>query len=237
MDWMHAKYLGHDMMVYGSILSLLCNFVMVHMGTPLQCLQRIWQEIQVYYKRVSTPCRYRYLNKLSMFMRKAPQYPKLRGKAAEVKYLCGAMLHVFNKFHNPNVEVHRQALLYLKLNWQVEEMLVTFRDELSLPAAEAETFESLVNNMLLLLTAIASHLFGDKLFGITQKAHFIQHLAMLSRHLNPRVVWCFMGEDMQKRMSGLGKTCVKCQGPGQTIGKMHQRYRVALQLQLAEHGR
>lgn len=33
------------------------------------------------------PCRYRYLNRLSMFERKAPQYPKLRGKAAEIKYL------------------------------------------------------------------------------------------------------------------------------------------------------
>ena len=60
MDWMHSKYLGHDMFVYGSILRLLVRFVLPH-PDPLMNLKQVWQDIQWYYKTYSVPCRYRYL--------------------------------------------------------------------------------------------------------------------------------------------------------------------------------
>ena len=172
-----------------------------------------------------------------MFQRKDPQYPKLRGKAAEVKYLCRPLWYVWQKYHNPKLQVHKQILLYLKVNVEVEEMLITHREDISFPLVEAQKFEALVEHMLLLLTSIAEHFVADKLFGLTQKAHFLQHLALLSRYISPRRIWCFMGEDHQKRMSGLAKTCVKGQRAGQTIGKMLARYRLALQLQFGEHGK
>lgn len=235
MDWLHAKYLGLDQLVYGSILSLLCYHVMAPKGTPQYCLGLVWTEIQRCYKMWDTPCRYRYLNRLSMFQRRTPQYPKLRGKGAEIKYLCRPLLSVWEKFSNPQLKIHKLIHLYLKINCEVEEMLITHKMEMSLPSEEAAKFEELVEHMLLVLTSIADHFIGDKLFGLTQKAHFIQHLALLAKYLNPRVVWCFMGEDHQKRMSGLAKTCVKGQQAGQTIFKMLHRYRLALELQFRQH--
>jgi hypothetical protein len=89
--------------------------------------------------------------------------------------------------------------------------------------------------MLLLLSNIAEHFIADKLFNLTQKSHFMQHISLLARFLSPRLTRCFMGEDMQRRISTLAEACVNCQRPGQTIGKMMVRYRIALHLQFLKH--
>ena len=232
LDWMHAKYLGHDQHVYGSILSLLVRHCMP--SSPVENLKAVWKDIQEFYTQHRTACRYRYLNRLSMFERKAPQYPKLRGKAAEVKYLCGPLEFVWRKYHKSHLLVHRQIALYLKLNLEIEEMLIVYKNELALPTHAAEQFEKTLSSMLLILTQIAEHFIADRFFNITQKAHFLQHISLLSKFVSPRLTWCFMGEDMQKRMSSLAKACVNGQRPGQTIGKMFSRYRIALQLQFQE---
>ena len=197
LDWMHCKYLGHDQQVYGSILSLLCRRVMP--GDAVSNVKQLWNEIQAFYKDNNVPVRFRYLNRLSMFERKSPQYPKLRGKAAEVKYLAGALLCIWKKFHNPCFLVHRQIALYLKLNLEVEDLLTINKKELALPPDDAVKFEKTCTAMLLVLTQIAEHFIEDRFFNITQKAHFLQHISILSRFLSPRLTWCFMGEDMQKK--------------------------------------
>ena len=233
MDYMHCKYLGHDMLVYGSILSLLVNHVMPD-ADPTRNLASIWASIQQFYKEHHVACRYKYLNKLSMFERKPPAYPKLRGKAAEIKYLAGPMLNLWQAWHKPQFAVHRDILLYLKLNLQLEDLLAVHRDASALPALDAQLFEEAMTSMLLVLTRVADHFIAEKLFNITQKAHFMQHISMLSKFINPRLLWCFMGEDMQKRMSSLAKTCVKGQRPGQTIHKMFARYRLGLHLRFQQ---
>ena len=234
LDWMHVKYLGHDMLVYGSVLSLLVHHVLPS-AEPLVNLKRVWADIQWYYQRYNVPCRYRYLNRLSMFDRKAPQYPKLRGKAAEIKYLCGPLRYVWDKYHNNALVVHRQIALYLKMNQEIEETLIVRKELLALPSEDGDKFEETCTAMLLLLSSIAEHFITERLFNLTQKAHFLQHIALLARFINPRCTWCFMGEDMQKRMSTLAKTCVNGQRPGLTIIKMMLRYRIALHLRFQEH--
>ena len=233
MDWMHAKYLGHDMQVYGSILSLLVHHCLP--GSAEHNLNVIWQDIVQFYKTHNTPVRFKYLNRLSMFEKKSSKYPKLRGKAAEIKYLAEPLLHVWEKYYRPQLGVHRDIRLYLKLNAQVEEQLIANKELTSFPDEQAALFEHGVTSMLLLLTRIAEHFLTEKLFNITQKAHFMQHTALLVKHLNPRLLWCFMGEDMQQRMSSLAKACVKGQRPGQTIFKMFARYRLALHLRFQQH--
>ena len=232
LDWLHCKYLGHDMLVYGSVLSLLVRHVIA--GDPLENLKLIWADIQQYYKDFNVPSRFRYLNRLSMFERKAGQYPKLRGKGAEIKYLCGPMWHVWNKYHKPHLRVHRQILLYLKMNNELEDILITYKHELALPSDVADTFANTCTGMLLVLSTVAEHFIGERLFSLTQKSHFLQHISLLARYLNPRLTWCFMGEDMQRKLSNLGKACVSGQRPGQTIGKMMLRYRVGLHLLFEE---
>ena len=196
LDYMHCKYLGQSTEASSAFPAITCSQAIVMQISKWS--GRISKPVN---KRWGTPCQFRYLNKVSMFQRKAPQYPKLRGKAAEIKYLCRPLHYVWKKYYNCNLEVHRKIELYLRLNVEVEEMLITYREELSLPLLEAKQFEDAFTAMLLLLTSIAEHFLVDRLFNITQKAHFLQHCSILSRFLNPRLTWCFQGEDMQKRVS------------------------------------
>ena len=233
LDWMHCKYLGHDQLCYGSVLSLLTKHILP--GDPSENIRQIWNDICYFYKEQSVPCRFRYLNRVSMFERKSPQYPKLRGKAAEIKYLCGPLLSVWQKYMNRRLKVHREIELYLTMNRDLEEILIVNRQDLALPEEDAKKFQHLCTGMLLLLSNIAEHFIADKLFNLTQKSHFMQHISLLARFLSPRLTWCFMGEDMQRRISTLAKACVNGQRPGQTIGKMMVRYRIALHLQFLKH--
>ena len=82
LDWMHCKYLGSDQYMFGSVMWLLCFVVMPE--TPLQNLLACWIFISRFYKEQETEHRFKFLNKLSMFVRKSG-FPKLRGKAAEKK--------------------------------------------------------------------------------------------------------------------------------------------------------
>ena len=233
MDLMHVKYLGHDQQVYGSILTLLCSHILP--GSAADNIKQIWKDIQAIYAEHNVPCRFRYLNRTSMYTRKAPQYPKLRGKAAEIKYLALPLYLIWQRYSKSNIFVHKQILLYLKLNLEAEELLAVHKGDLAFPPDAAKRFEQIIESMLLVLTAIAEHFLPDRLFNITQKAHFLQHISVLARFINPRLLWCFMGEDMQKRMSGLAKTCVNGLKPGQTSHKMLSRYRIALHLQFLSH--
>eukprot|EP00435_Cladocopium_sp_Y103_P026157 s2305_g6.t1 len=125
---------------------------------------------------------------------------------------------------NPRLKVHRET----------SSILIVNRQELALPEEDANKFQHLCTGMLLLLSNIPEHFIADKLFQITQKAHFLQHISLLARFLTARWTWCFMGEDMQRRISTLAKACVNGQRLGQTIQKM-MRYRIALHLQFLKH--
>lgn len=168
LDWLHCKYLGTDMYVYGSILKLLCFFMLP--SSPIDNLQTVWGDIKSFYKALGTPVRYRYITKLTMFILAKNPYPKLRGKGAEVKYLSDVMLKLWQKHMNPHLGVHRQIELMLRLNAAVEQTIIDYREALFFPAPVAATFATRVEKYLLLLTAIAEHYLEERLFDITSKA-------------------------------------------------------------------
>ena len=118
-----------------------------------------------------------------MFQRQAPQYPKLRRKAAEIKWLAGPMLFVWEKYQNQNLESHQKIHAYLKLNLEIETMLSDYKENMAFEPAVADSFEHACTAMLLILTSVAEHFLEQKLFNLTQKAHFMQHISMLARYL------------------------------------------------------
>ena len=111
LDYMHCKYLGVDQYVYASVLALLCCQVMS--GTPQENLNRCWRTIKEYYHRHQTRIRYRYLNKLTMFLRKSGT-PKLRGKAGEIRHFAPVICHLWTLHMDSNFEVHQQIHMLLK---------------------------------------------------------------------------------------------------------------------------
>ena len=56
-------------------------------------------------------------------MRSGGRFPKLRGKASEVRHFSPALQALWEHHHNPNLAVHRQVNLMLKANCRLEELI------------------------------------------------------------------------------------------------------------------
>ena len=124
----------------------------------------------------------------------------------------------------------------LKQNVHLEQMITYHKDDFCLPPGAAQEFQETTTAMLLLLTQVAEHFIaeGVKLFDITSKAHMLQELAVLSRSINPKVTWCFMGEDQMQRMQQVAKACVRGNRVDQQAAKIARHYRLGLHLHFRE---
>ena len=191
-----------------------------------------WQALQKEYSSLDTPCRYRYLNKLSMIVRKQGS-PKLRGKGAEIRHLHLPLLNIWAANMNTALEMHRKVHLLLKLNARAEQLLTQHRELFALPAEDAATFQTCIDGLLMLQHNLREHFSEEPehLFNITEKSHFVQHCSILARHVSPRLLWCFSGEDQQRRVQELTQASVKGNGPASALLKVATRYRLALHLQ------
>ena len=74
-------------------------------NTPVLCVRLHW------YSQHPVPVQFRYLTKLSMFIRKSG-YPKLRGKAAEIRWFSGPMKYIWDMYHNPAIEIQRRTFAF-----------------------------------------------------------------------------------------------------------------------------
>lgn len=235
-DYMHCKYLGLDRILYSSILYLLIFHVLT--GSPDANMSWLWAEIQRLYKQFDSHGHFQYLNRISMFWRPKTKSLSLRGKAAELRSLARPLLEVWAARMTPGIALHRKLHLLLKLNWKLEELLELNKFEVALGQADANAFRDAMTGFLLIQQELGQH-FSEhqpKLFSYTEKSHYLQHLALQSRYINPRLVWCFSGEDMQRRVQRLTASCARGQRPGQAEVKMCHRYRIALHLQFQKHG-
>lgn len=159
LDYLHSKYLGTDQYCFGSTLAILtCTGLMP--GSPEENIQALYEEFKRYYALHKTPSRHRYLNRLTMFLRQSG-CPKLRGKAAEIKWFGGALLSSWEKWMNPALSVHRDIQVLLKMNVFMEEILNNHKNEVSLPEEEAALFEECCATMLTLHGKLAVH-FADE---------------------------------------------------------------------------
>ena len=228
-DWVHVKYLGVDQYIFGSVMALLVSMVMPNDAN--QNLQNCWDFLKTFFKNHATPTPFRYLSKLSMFIRTG-KYPKLRGKASEIRHFGPALLALWSRHQNPHLVLHQRITLMLKQNVHLEEMITFHKDDFALPPGPAQEFEETANSMLLLLSQVADHFVeeGMKCFDITSKCHMLQELAILSRSINPKVTWCFMGEDQMQRMQQVAKACVRGNKLDKQTTKLARHYRLGLHL-------
>ncbi len=229
-DWMHTKYLGTDLYQFGSCLALLVNNILG--GTAEENLQTCWSFLKRYFREHRTPTPFRYLNRISMFMRSGGRFPKLRGKASEVRHFSPALQALWEHHHNPNLAVHRQVNLMLKANCRLEELISEYKTENVFPPAVASEFEDMTTTMLQLQTQLANHFVeeGIAYFDITSKSHMLQEISLLSHYVNPRLLWAFCGEDLMQKIQQVAQSCTRGNTQGQTTIKMARHYRLGLHL-------
>ena len=236
-DYMHSKYLGSDQYQFGSVLYVICYHILAN--PPKQNLAECWAAILSFYKANNTKHRYQNITKLSMFVRKSGVI-KLRGKAAEIKGFSAAIGHIWQQYMNPTLEIHQKIKLMLKLNLKMEEMMDLYTDQIKFPAAAAQKFVEYGFAMFQLQKEINHHFNEDpdvtkQLFNSTAKCHMVLHSCLLSDRINPKLVWCFMGEDFMRKIQKLGESCVRGNKAAAVSQKMMMHYRLAMHFHLKFH--
>ena len=155
-----------DQYMFGSTLWVLCFMVMI--GTLEENLDWCWAFTKPFYKEHRATTRYRYFNRVSMFVRKAG-YPKLRGKVNEIRHFGPVLLALWAACAYPASELHQRIRLMLKLNVRLESILTEHPGDFALPGTAASEFQEAAFAMAQLQTAIAAHFMGQgqQLYDIT----------------------------------------------------------------------
>ena len=209
MDLMHNLYLGWLQYFYGSTMVVLVEDCLP--DSPVQNLLYITNFIKEHQKAEKRQFKQR-LHKLTMIQPKKG-YPKLRGRAADIQSLHGALLELWTQKMDPANTQHRQIRLFLDLNHQLQNLLDEFSPTfgfISVPEEPAAKLVSTGQTMAQIHAILMDHYKAENrpLYNMTSKTHFSMHSLMLARYIHPSMVWCYRGETTMHRLQVLWKSCL-----------------------------
>lgn len=210
-DLMHNAFLGWYQFLYGSILHILC-FELLEMDA-LSNLKSIGAFIKEFQK--GDPSRQKFrplLNKLSMFQRQTG-FPKLKGRAADIRGVDKAMKAVWEQYMDSTILQHQQIAVMLTLNVHIRDLLDQHSPKegyLALPDDVRNCVVAEALQMVQLHSQLSDHYKaeGKQLFNLTSKTHFCIHTFMVSNAIHPYLTWCFKGEAKMKAVQQLWKSCL-----------------------------
>ena len=177
--------------------------------------------------------------KLSMFT--SPEspwaaFPKLKGRASEVRSLGPALTRFWESQMDRGSAVHKQVHLALRASCALEDVLTLHKDDIRLPPTAAAEIKRAIHAFLTRLTALGAHFHntGTKLFNITIKAHYLAHVAEISEWWNPRLGWCYAGEDYMNKVKKLAANCLRGTPAPLVSRKFLHKYALGMHIRLSE---
>ena len=202
-DFMHTKHIGTDAYFYGSVLA----YMVFHMmdDTPERNMDVLWAKIKSLFEK-KNPKSYFQRITLNMFVRDGT-FPSLKGRASEVKHLGPALLETFHEMCDVNNDRHRQIRLGLQKSVEIEEIMEENKHAYKLPEEAGKRFRASIFEFLATVTWLRSDFGGEALFHVTIKFHYLMHLGLMGIHLNPRLGWCYAGEDYMQLIGRIVKSC------------------------------
>ena len=203
-DWMHTKYLGTDQYFLGSVLYVLCTFLMPS-AKPEENCAKIWQDVKTEYTARSTPSRYRVL-KMNMFSSGSGGYPQLKGKAAAIQHLGLILRDIFARWCTPGDLFHKAILGALDSSARLEEILYVYKDQFKFPDGVGSEFRDLCLKHVKQQQELKDFA-GHRIFNVTFKHHWLIHAGQRGMFQNPRMGWCFQGEDLMMKIRTVTHPC------------------------------
>ena len=170
-----------------------------------------------------------------MFQRKQ-KCPKLKGRAGQIAVFGEPLLELWERYMNSELAVHCKIRTYLRLNIAMEKIIKECRADIAFPEPQASNFVNYAFAMCNIHLELNKHFEdeGLKLFSPLPKLHLLLHTVLVCRCLNPRLTWCFKGEDVQKVSRSLaGSSARGLRGPAVTV-KMLSKLRAAWHLRLSK---
>ena len=184
-------------------------------------------------------CRFANLRLQMFHPPKLDQFPCLKGKAAEVRHFVPALGFVFRQLMKPDDKQHKQVKLGLQCAARMEAILDANATAYRLPPAVAQEYEHQVNSLVQLQAALGNfyHPQGRAMFHFTVKSHYAMHLGMTARYINPRVGWCYSGEDMMSKVVSLAQASMRGTRPHMVSVTLMRKYAYALGLGMSQSAR
>ena len=145
-----------------------------------------------------------------MFTADDAHFPCLKAKAAEVRHLGPALLRVWTGVMDASNTQHKQIKLCLEVVVKMESMLDTYSDDYRFPPDAAAEWERCTVAFVQLNTALGQYYHPRlpmKVFHFTIKYHYMLHIGLIGRYMNPRLGWCYAGEDFMKRCKSIVQAC------------------------------
>ena len=236
-DIMHVKHMGSDMYFYGSVLYMLVYEILT--DRPFANLQEVFSLIKKYYVANATPTRYENMT-LSMIVGDVqnPQnkYPKLKGRASEVRHLGGALLEVWERFMDRGGgeagTLHKKVRLGLRMSVCIENVLTRCKHHYKLEGDDLSEYEKAIWGFLSVQNSLAHDMVRakKKLFNVTIKSHCLGHSALRAGFINPVLEWCYGGESMMHTTKTLAASCVARSPPSGMYEKFWIKYRCGVHM-------
>jgi len=157
------------------------------------------------------------------------QYPRLKGKAAELRHLTGPLLDVWESKMTDGDPLHESVRLALQKSLRAEEILDENSHHVGAlsPEDSRELIKVLWEFILVFQRCNSLCLAMDPpklLFSVTIKAHVLLHCALQSQHLNPVNGWTFRGEDFQQIIRKLVESSARGNKPHSTAVKITSKW-------------
>ena len=121
----------------------------------------------------------------------------------------------------------------------MDEMLEANRKTIKFSHEVYAEFETVGFNFLIVFNALG-HYYSSvcrpalKLFNVIIKAHYLAHCIMQAKYVNPRLGWCYAGDDFMFRVRRLLAACVKHNGPAAATVSLATAYRLGMHLLLKD---
>ena len=166
----------------------------------------------------------------------ARQFPRLKGKAAEVRCFGPALAAAFAEFCAPDDPQHRQIKLALNLMENVESILDFHKDEFRLPPAAAQDLKMSLFAWVQ-VNATLGHYYHNRntlLFHFTVKFHYMCHIGLVAQYINPRWGWCYSGEDFMLRIKLLVQGSQRAVKPAKLVSKVMGKYVIGAGLRMQD---
>ena len=210
-DVLHTIDLGFASHIIGNVLWYFFVVCAVLGGTNIEAkIAKCAEDMQEWYS--DTNCKYRLQGKLTEErLRSKSDWPKLKAKAAQTRYLARYALHVAIRFAQLQ-SLDEFTRLHDELCLAACQLLVEFYDILEaqsmfLSAAAKARLPKLANELTGIYTRLSNLAFGRsmKLWKLSPKMHLFLHLCLHQAifYGNPRYYWTYGDEDMVRILIGV----------------------------------
>ena len=210
-DEMHVVHIGTSQYALGSVLFLLVFEILP--GRPLQSMEALWLEICAEYRASGTTAQFSSLGLSSFCDTESPHgsYPRLKGRAAEIKWLVPVLQVIWRRHRRPGHDVDGLvgSLLDNQVRFQnlLDEDATDFQMEPGRARELCEVTDLVVGTYCRL--AAAADRDGKLLWSVVPKHHMLWHFARKAKWLHPRRGACYQDEDFMGTVKALVEGCTR----------------------------